>query len=133
MITERLIWKVLFFIILAVTIYSIFIAISLEEIVQPAHPWQFSILITVIDLLMLISSFNYAFKARYIPFPLFWKGLLVIYFACNAIIMYYEFTIPFGYTTEEMLIVGHLTLISLIVFSLPTYFYYKEDLAIHLP
>lgn len=81
------------------------------------------------ELLTLVSAYCHAFQKIIIPSVIFWKAVLLVYVITNLLAAYYEFSLPGGYTAQELAIFIPIMLVIFILFSLPTYLYFKEDLA----
>ncbi len=108
---------------------SLFEGFNTPEILQPTHPAIISILLVLTDAATVIAAFCYAFKKRFIANRLFWQRVLAVYFITNFIALYYEYTRPNGYTLHEVFLHANFTVLFVIAFAMPTYFYYSSDLA----
>lgn len=125
-------WKILFVVILISSVSSISQAFGTPEELKPSHPAYISVLILIFEVLTLISSFCCAFQKVVINSILFWKSVLAGFVLVNVVALYIEFSAPGGYTANELAIMVPLSLLFLLFYSLPTYFYYSHDLRKHV-
>ncbi|GGO67280.1 hypothetical protein [Bowmanella pacifica] len=124
-------WKILFVVILISSVSSIYQAFDTPEELKPSHPAYVSVLILIFEVLTLLSAFCCAFQKVVIDSILFWKSVLAGFVLVNVVVLYIEFSAPGGYKASELAIMVPLSLLFLLLYSLPTYFYYSHDLRKH--
>ncbi|WP_148049778.1 hypothetical protein [Gallaecimonas pentaromativorans] len=125
---KRIGWKVLFFIMLATTLAGTFSDLTSPDILKPTHPIWISILVMVSDYFLLVSSYCYAFEKYIIRSINFWKVMLSISIFSNLTVFYYAYSRPGAYQLDEVAVSLPISIATLIIFSLPTYLYFSQDL-----
>jgi len=122
-------WKVAFFIILALVLASVSESATVPEIIAPTHPVWVSICAFILDLVILLGAYNYAYGKKIGSNRLLWQLSLWLFYIINLVIVAFEFyNRANGYEVYDMV---HIVIFkSLIVFflSYPTYRYYSIDL-----
>ncbi len=125
----RLKWKLLFFAMLIFMIFTLYDSLNTPEILAPTHPLFISIFLFIIDTLILIGAYNYAFKKKLLPSIRLWKLIIFLLYLVNFVILLYEYiNRSSGYEISDIFYQTFFTLIIVFIISLPAHNYYKTDL-----
>jgi len=129
MIASRFKWKLLFFIICALLASTLYDSFTVPEIIAPTHPLWVSIAILVIDCMVLVGAYSFAFKKQLFPIAILWKTVILSLFSLNALVLFYEFSNRAdGYEIYDMVYTSFFMAIIVGAMSLPIYLYLQEDL-----
>jgi len=109
---ERLLWKLLFAIVLIANTFDLYNAATLPELLQPVHPWWLSLFLFPFSVFVLLAAFCAAFQKKYVLKEYFWWFVLVGDFITNVMVYYYEFSAG-GYSQSQMI---DFVIISLLVY-----------------
>jgi hypothetical protein len=124
-------WKIMFFAILGIIAASIFEAVTIPEIIAPTHPVILSFSLFIFDFIVLLGTYNYAFRKKIIDVKVMWQLSLYLFYLVNILAVGFElYNRADGYDTYEMINVVILKMFIVVFMSYPTYLYYKNDLNI---
>ncbi len=121
----------MFFAILGLVIASTFDAVTIPEIIAPTHPAILSFSLLIFDSIVLLGTYNYAFRKRIIDVKMMWKSSLILFYFVNILAVGFElYNRADGYEAYDMIHVVILKMFIVVFMSYPTYLYYKNDLKI---
>ena len=123
-------WKIMFFLVLLLGIYSIFEAITVPEIIAPTHLPILSYSLLFFDFMILLGIYNYAFRKKIINIKIVWEILILLFYVVNILAVGFEFYNRFdGYEVDEMVQIAILKIFIVVFMSYPAYLYCKHDLS----
>ncbi len=121
----------MFFVIFGLVIASIFDAVTIPEIIAPTHPMILSFSLLIFDSIVLLGTYNYAFRKKIIEVKVIWQLSLFLFYLVNILAVGFElYNRADGYETYDMINVVILKMLIVVFMSYPTYLYYKNDLKI---
>lgn len=124
-------WKIMFFAIFFMVSASIFEAATLPEIIAPTHPIILSFSLLLFDLMILLGTYNYAFRKNIVKNKIIWQSSLLFFYIVNTLVLGFEFyNRADGYEMYDMINIIMFKMLIIGFMSYPTYLYYKNDLKI---
>jgi hypothetical protein len=124
-------WKIMFFAIFFMILASIFEAATIPEIIAPTHPVILSFSLLLFDLIILLGTYNYAFRKKIVKNKIIWQSSLLLFYIVNTLALGFEFyNRSDGYEAYEMIHIIFFKTLIIGFMSYPTYLYYKNDLKI---
>lgn len=124
-------WKIMFFAIFFIILASIFEAATIPEIIAPTHPITLSFSLLLFDLIILLGTYNFAFRKKIVKNKIIWQSSLLFFYIVNTLALGFEFyNRADGYEIYDMINIIMFKMFIIGFMSYPTYLYYKNDLKI---